>query len=532
MKSVRWIVLKIVVLMIVSVVFSPSLRLGFVWDDWDYILTRSKDKQVSWESVLLDQQPVANTKIYRPARNIFYPLLYGVIKDWAQAYHLTVLALHLANVWLVMELMSNIGLKKSTAWLAGVFFGLHPIHVESVAWITAGIDLLPVMFFLSCVNFYLKDRKSGQGQNMRWAFLFGSMAIFGSEIASVLPVILLFFELTILKEKKVLVGKVLPFVIITVIYWFVRTSVLGLVGRMDGLLGGGWQQLLLSFLVIGKYMMLFLWPVNLSINHSFGENISGLFYLDHNPLEMTRSLSVYDFDVLVSLVSILIFLVVGVVTYKKKLMKISLFIGWLFISLLPVAQIVAQPIIFAERYAYLASVGFVGCLIILIERVGENHKKAMVVLLFLIVMLYSLRSVSRIGVWRDDLSLWGLELVKNPESAAILNGLGTGYYQQGEYKKASDYFEKAQSENPKIKNYKINLVATYEKLGNYREAVEIFEEIGGNDLTSQIRLTEMYFKAGRKDRARALLEMLFQQYPDNQRLIDLDLKINQTGLVY
>src|SRR5262249_18257670 len=113
-----------------------------------------------------------------------YPLVftsfwveYQFVKLRPALYHWDNIALHAANailVWLILRRLTVPG-----AWLAAVIFAVHPVHVESVAWITERKNVLSGFFYLSSLWSYLRFNEAVESNNdRRWSWYFLAMVLY------------------------------------------------------------------------------------------------------------------------------------------------------------------------------------------------------------------------------------------------------------------------------------------------------------------------------------------------------------------
>ena len=178
-------------LVLLAVVFyTPALLFGgFVWDDWIVVtepLVRRLDGIVSiWFSP---------SEI--PRENHYWPVTYTTFwiehKLWGfnpVGYHAVNIALHALNSVLVWRLLRH--LQVPGAWLVAAVFAVHPVHVESVAWIIERKDLLSALFYLSAVHVWLRFTEApGPGRYLLCLALFAA-ALLSKSIAVTLPAALL-----------------------------------------------------------------------------------------------------------------------------------------------------------------------------------------------------------------------------------------------------------------------------------------------------------------------------------------------------
>lgn len=141
--------------------YLPATRGGFIWDDDRYVtgnlLLRSAD---GLHRIWLE--PSAFPQYYPLVLTSFW-LEYQAWGDSPRGYHVTNVALHAANAVLAWLLLRSLGL--SGAWLAAAIFALHPVHVESVAWVTERKNLLSAFFALLSLRAYvgLESREGAFG---------------------------------------------------------------------------------------------------------------------------------------------------------------------------------------------------------------------------------------------------------------------------------------------------------------------------------------------------------------------------------
>jgi hypothetical protein len=182
----------------IFVVYVPSLSAGFIWDDDDY---------VTQNATLRTDEGLRQIWFDPQATPQYYPLVFTSF--WVEyqlwglrpaGYHLVNAALHATNgvlVWLILRRLSVPG-----AWLAALAFGLHPVHVETVSWISERKNVLSGLFYLIALRTLIEiptgpppDAPSAESRRywLRYAvgFSFFVAALLCKSVTCSLPAVLL-----------------------------------------------------------------------------------------------------------------------------------------------------------------------------------------------------------------------------------------------------------------------------------------------------------------------------------------------------
>ena len=138
----------LIILMTVFVICAPSLRNHFVYlDDDTHILENSSIRALDADHI----RQIFTTsvdKVYAPLTFLSFAVEYHFFKYNPFIYHLDNLLLHLGVTALVFYFALQVGLPLRAAFAAGLLFGIHPMHVESVAWVTERKDVLYAFFYM------------------------------------------------------------------------------------------------------------------------------------------------------------------------------------------------------------------------------------------------------------------------------------------------------------------------------------------------------------------------------------------------
>ena len=182
------------IIVAVVVVYLPALRGDFVWDDF---LLITGNPLLQNFSGLLEIWSGGRTADYFPLTNTVFWIEHHLFGANATGYHAVNILLQIANALLVWRLLKQLNIPG--AWLAGLIFGIHPVHVASVAWISELKNLLAMLFALLSVLFFLKL----DNQRLR-----NSVTAYSAS--------LVFFALALLSKTQVVF---LPFVLLLCAWW-------------------------------------------------------------------------------------------------------------------------------------------------------------------------------------------------------------------------------------------------------------------------------------------------------------------------
>jgi hypothetical protein len=134
------------------VAYLPALPNGWVWDDDDYVTANQALRSLDGLRRLWLEPGV--TPQYYPVTFTSFWVEWQLWGDWAPGFHLTNVLLHAANAVLVWRVL--VALEVPGAWIAAALFAVHPVHVESVAWVTERKNVLSGAFYLSAALLFLR----------------------------------------------------------------------------------------------------------------------------------------------------------------------------------------------------------------------------------------------------------------------------------------------------------------------------------------------------------------------------------------
>ena len=398
--------------MITLLVYTPALKAGFVWDD---------DRFLTENTIIHDDNGLYRFWLTTDAFD-YFPVVSSMLwVEWrlwemdATGYHVVNLFLHIVSsllIWLIL-----IRLKIPGAWLAALVFAIHPVNVESVAWITQRKNTLPMVFFLLSILCFLiyGDRK-----NKYWyifSLLSFLLALLGKTSIVMLPFVLigcLCWQNGHIPRSAIL--RVLPYFVLALILALVTIffqysiNIGGDIVREDGMP----SRLAIAGKAVWFYVCKALLPVNLSFVY---------------PRWETGNVSVSAF-----IPAILLACLFGILLYfRNGWGKPMLFgLGYYVLNLFPVLGFFniyyMRYSLVADHYQYHSIVGVIA----LICALGScyvagltNARKAIAAALTIIVISgLCLQSWRQTGIYENEEILWQDTLAKNPNAWIAYMNMG------------------------------------------------------------------------------------------------------------
>lgn len=369
---------------------------------------------------------------YRPLFTSLFTINYALFGTTAWGWHLVNLLIHVSVTLLVFLVIKEATERKWTALIAATLFAVHPVHAESVAWVSGVTDPLLGLLLLPAFYFYLRYRKQGRNYMLAVALGFYFLALLSKEAAIALPIFIAFCELFYfnkslsLKERatrfSILVGL---FAVPTLIYFAIRYQAISAF-----LFGGSPRYPMVNGiatvpLAIVKYLALLTFPVNYSYQH-------------YTPLvETVASLR------LLAPLALLAVLIVGIARTRSRVLIFAAV--WFLVMLLPVLVTLQQfdpGYLVQERYLYLPSIGICLAFALGIEWLATRdwfgapgHKVAVAVALLLIVVFGAVH-IKQNRVWEDSITVYKHCVAVAPQSSVAYTILARTYYDAGRPREA------------------------------------------------------------------------------------------------
>ena len=204
---------------VTAIFFAPVLGFDLLnWDDKEYIMHNPLLRDFS----ILKLITLFWMGNHHPLTMLLFTLGYKMAGFNGLFFHLVNLCFHLVNVYLVFRLTEK--LVKNNLFLAmftALLFGVHPMHIESVAWVAELKDVLYTMFFLLSLNMYLLFVDKGGKERYLMSLLFFLLSLLAKGQAVVLtPVIILLDFLRKRKYTRSVIAEKIPFLVFSILFGF------------------------------------------------------------------------------------------------------------------------------------------------------------------------------------------------------------------------------------------------------------------------------------------------------------------------
>lgn len=413
------------------IVFSPLFNQEFINYDDDWMIYENRyTSELSLQNAgeLFSEFYMGQ---YSPASMSVIGLVNAAGNGNVKWFKIVGLLMHIANSFLVYLLFRNMLADKRVALIAMAFFALHPVQVESVAWLSAAFKVVIFAFF-TLLSLLMWERFTKRHSPLFYlaALLFMVLACFAKEQALVIPLFMMIISwyrrTRMLSLKTVL--QYLPFIATSAI--FVVVSYLAVTSRAEVQLvqyslPERIYYLSYSFIL---YFKLLVFPANLAIFYGIPE-LSTLSLIAFPVLTISGIWLIYRFSKKDNRVlwAVLFFIISLILTFALQLVSI-------------------REILYADRYLYLGVPAFFTMLYIILQRYNWSR----VQLLFIgLLVIFSGMSYARVQKFDNSETIWTDAIEKGFKTPLAYNNRGHYYRMQNQMNLALRDYEEALKLNPR-----------------------------------------------------------------------------------
>lgn len=503
-RKYEWLAAALIII-IGFAVYANSLRGQFIWDDdtliKENVLLRSWNNIGRFFTTDIANSGGTLSSSYRPLQMISYTADYSFWKLNVFGYHLTNILLHILAALGIYALIAFLFKNKLLGWITGILFAVHPIHTEAVAYISGRADILSLLFILSCFLIYLQPSYFSHRMGIRLAiiFLIYSAALLSYEGSLGFPLLLLVYHFSF--NEKIKWREFITVLTAGAAYIILRVSVIKLfipvtfyVSFLERLSG--------FFAAVTNYIRLLLLPLNLHMEY-------GIQWFSYaNPQVIIGMLIV----------------IAGMIVFWKQRGKgdklVSFAVGWFFIGLIPVANIIYPIHVYmAEHWLYLPSIGFFLLAAKAIMNIcrRKNQRPLIIGACVGLLCFYGYLTIKQNVLWRDPVSFYLYTLKYAPNSQRVHHNLGIAYRELEQYDKAIASFEKSIETAPNVSKGYQALADIYFKMDKYDEAAAQYDRVialNDRDGSAYCGRGVMYMHMNKQDEAIASFKKAIELNPD------------------
>ncbi len=457
----------IVILLITAFAYSATVSNGFTnWDDNHMVTENGMIRSLSLANLehILSSMHYGH---YHPLVVISYALEFHFFRLEPWIYHLTNVVFHILNTLLVFWFVRALRGGMAVPLFAALLFGVHPIHVESVAWVTERKDILYSFFYLLTLIAYVYYVRSNQKRFYVYAAVSFLCSLLSKAMAVTLPVAILLVDFLLNRRftKDVWIEKLPLFALsflfgIIMVYatYPVKSAVVGA--------SFGFDNILVAFHGLIFYPWKFLVPFNLSSLYPYPGRLG-----EPVPFEFT----------IAPLVVLVALLLVGI--SLKRTRMVFFCAAFYIVTVAPVIQLTRiGGVIAADRFVYIPVLGLIlvtveGIAWLLRNKHAENRllMKSAIGVACMVVLFLSLLTRERTGVWKDSLSLWNDVLRQYTGLAVGYNNRGLAFADQRKFKEAIDDYNAGLALEGDDWRLLFNRANALRELGAYPQAVAEYQ---------------------------------------------------------
>jgi protein O-mannosyl-transferase len=484
------------ILILVFIAFIPTLNNDFIpsWDDHIYVTDNLMIRHLDFASIKGFFSTAINGT-YVPLTLLSFAIEYRFFGLDPLPYHVTNLLLHLACTLLVFRLFRLLKVDPVYAAVGALFFGIHPMHVESVAWITERKDLLYGIFYLASLVAYINHINNPRSR-WKWISLslfFFCLSLFSKIQAVTLPLSLFLIDYLLLRAfglksrasenetnsgysspepfpvrkeaargigtLKIILEKV-PYLALSLIFGIYGLLVLGKLGALQFNDGATlWQRMFMGMFALANYILKFVAPFRLSALYPLpgSSTMSSLMLYGLSP-------------------AILILAVYLVCRFARNTRAVIFGSLFFLVNVMFLLQVVRVGSAFAaDRFTYIPYIGLIFIVIWALKEIDkrkESARRPVAVIVSLFIIVFLAMTWDRCETWKNDETLWTDVIEKHPSASPMpYNNRATWFNARKQWDNSISDCSKAIAIAPRESIAYSNRGLAYMSLGDFKKAI-------------------------------------------------------------
>jgi protein O-mannosyl-transferase len=501
------------IILLTVIAYLPAFNNGFTnWDDTLYVTDSKFITSISVQSILAFFKTLQAQGNYHPLTLISLALDYKLFGFNPAGYHTVNILFHLFNICLVFLLIQKLFKTEFITIATTLLFAIHPMHVESVAWVSERKDVLYVFFYLAGLWCYVKYIDEEKRNFIIYTVLCFVLSLLAKGQAVTFPLALMIIDY--IRNGKLSIKSVLvkaPFLILSLL-----AGVVAIYAQREDNATQLYIHLSLSdrIVVSGYAFALYIFklfvPIKLAAVYPYTDKINGVFNY---------------------LVYLSFIIPVGFAVLMWKLRKNRVVLSGLLFFLLNIMLLLQlMPVgysIISERYTYLSYLGLFWAAsygIHYIIQKAANTRLIITTVCCIYVIVLTFFCFQRTKVWHDSSTLWENELSQFTNVPVAWNSVGMIYESKDDPRNAKECFNHAISVYPDYALALADRSLAYIQLGLYDSAIlddNRALKILPNDESAHQNRSAAYALAGKSDSSLMDCDWLLARYP-NARPVHLN----------
>jgi tetratricopeptide (TPR) repeat protein len=460
----------LIIVAAVLYIYRPSFHGDWLWDDDTYITNNPLLREPGrlWKAWF---EPGSFVEYYPIEQSVQW-LQWRVWGNNTFGYHLTNVVLHIVSALLVWCLLSKFGLR--LAWLGGLLFAIHPVQVESVAWIVELKNTLSLPPFLLAMIFWIDFEENNRPRDYWFALGLFLMAMLCKITMAPFPVLILLYAWW--KRGKIALSDLeaaTPF--------FVISFVLAVTAFKAGHTYNEIRHITLSEAVVNGYLPR-LALVGLTIFFYFSKVLLPVGLITIFPKWAVEPPSLWQFWPWPVLAGVFYYLWTRRQSWGRHallglgffLIFLSPFLGFLSVSYMIFTWVMAH-------FLYIPIIGLIGLTIAALEQIGSRVSgvarqcgRALVAVTVGLLVFLSHAYAER---YANSITLWTYTVKHDPQAWFAYTNLGDALLRSGRISEAIDALEQTVKIRPDFSKGRFNLGAALMQAGRSDEAIDQFEQV-------------------------------------------------------
>lgn len=506
--------LPFILCLVAALTYIAAVRFDFVYDDRQQIVNNGLIRSWRYVPLLFKTdvwrflRPNGVSNYWRPVFMVWLLLNYKVFGLHPAGWHLAAVGLHVLATYLCYRVLKLLFGDSVLAFIAALVFAVHPVHIESVAWVSGATDSLMAIFVLLSLAGFVRGWRGNKplGWYLLSAFLL-ACGLLSKEPAVTTPVFALLYALLFdPKRERPWWKRAMPFAwfgLVFVGYWMGRNFALAGVTHSHSFLSA-WTLVLTWPSLLWFYLRHLLWPVGMST-----------YYGEVPVLQVSWSRFWWPL-IADSIAAAVVVILARQSNWRRVLFAVA-------ILLLPLAPAFYFPTLAPtdyphDRYLYLSCLGFAMLVAMALETIGTKSRKGAFAAGIAIVLGFSVAVSAQMIYWSSDLLLFSRATQIAPYNLLSYNGLAGALARAGRNREAVVAFEQVLKLDPNNREALYN-IGVYHFLQQDYSAAEPplvrAVEFDGNDSESLVLLADTLNHEQRYREAEPLVRHAMELRPND-----------------